>query len=102
MLAKGLLIIIGILGIQVLTRADELQVNNPSPLKQSYQQLTDYQLNICKAKFKVESMNIERDKKKFSACQSDCNISVIDGADKCDQVSLEILLSFFQIKNCKI
>jgi hypothetical protein len=90
MLAKGLLIIIGILGIQVLTRADELQVNNPSPLKQSYQQLTDCQLNICKAKFKVESMNVDGDKKKFSACQSGCNILVIDGADKCESKCSEM------------
>ena len=76
MLAKELIVA----GMCLMINASS---ENPSPLKESYEKLTSCQIKTCKATYKLEGMTSESNKKMFSACQSGCNILVIDGADQC-------------------
>lgn len=76
-----LLLVVGLVHIAIATEETD---NKLSPLQASYKSLTDCQLNICKQLYRLEGLNSDADKLKFVACQSGCNINVIDGLSQCD------------------
>lgn len=71
-----LLLVVGLVHIAI--------AHEQSSIQASYKSLTDCQLNICKQLYNLEGLNSDADKLKFVACQSGCNINVIDGLSQCD------------------